>query len=132
MLSQSDGEVLPGEPVESSSTKVQSTPKDAADLNLLSHLVQIVSDQQQLLQDMRREQESNYAALQEKLLDLKVSIAKEQRAALAELKIDQRILMIFLNSPGICMGYISGRLGGNASYSHACYFFLMLIYIRIM
>ena len=87
-------------PVESNLTGGQSKPgvdnvsSDGG--SLLSDLIQLVSDQQQLLRDIRSEQKSYFASLQDQLSVLKTSVSEEQKTGWNEFKIEQRIHYIIM------------------------------------
>lgn len=103
MCSTSDGEVVSGDSqlvlVEPPDPSVlgNATPDPGPDHQLLlSQLSQVIADQKEVLHKMESDQQKNFAALQCEMQVLKESLLVEQKAALAEFKRDQRILISVL------------------------------------
>ena len=58
----------------------------------ISQLVKLVSDQHQMLCELKSDQQKNLLALQDQMKELKLSVIEEQKAELAVVKVEQRIL----------------------------------------
>ena len=69
-------------------------PPDEKDL-LISQLLRMVSEQQQVLNELRREQQRQFLSLEEQVLQVRASVVEQQRAALAEMRVEQRILRTY-------------------------------------
>ncbi len=57
------------------------------------HLIELLSNQQQALLELKNEQRQNFEALQNQMLMLKASVVEEQKTGFAEMKIEHRILI---------------------------------------
>lgn len=58
----------------------------------ISQLVKLVSDQHQMLCELKSDQQKNLLALRDQIMELKRSVIEEQKAELAVMKVEQRIL----------------------------------------
>lgn len=54
---------------------------------LIAHLFKLVSEQHQMVSDLRSEQQRRFSSLEEQLIVLKTSVLEEQKAGLTELRI---------------------------------------------
>lgn len=105
LCSHSDSDLVQAKPVAAAVDLLPSLESDAAvkiptvitsDDSLISHLVKLVSDQHQMISELKSQQERNYLALHDQMLHIKTSISEDQKAVLTEMKMDQRILYHYL------------------------------------
>lgn len=77
-------------------TEASVTPKPSAERDLLiTELMKLVSDQQQMLCDLKSEQQRQFLSLEERIGEMRTSVLEEQRIMLSEIKLEQRILKGF-------------------------------------
>ncbi len=86
----SDTHLMPAEIPEPANA--QKSDADARS-SLLPGLLKLVSDQHNLLCEIKREQQNNFSVVQDQIASLKASLSREQRDGWTEIKVDQRIFI---------------------------------------
>lgn len=65
--------------------------------HLISHLVKLVSEQHQMLFDLKNEKQRQFLSLEEQMIRMRTSVLEEQKAVFTEMKMEQRILHFNMN-----------------------------------
>lgn len=81
-----------GDPVQSAAVDLlPSVESDSLKATQIADLMKLVSDQHQMLSELRNEQQMNFSMLQEQITMLKTSVKEDQKSGLAEIRVEQRI-----------------------------------------